>query len=330
MQEQDLKELGIFRIPVPIPFPQAGGPANIYVIEEDEGILLFDTGLGTEPSLQALAEGLSRIGRRFEEVNRIVLSHGHVDHYGAASWIMEQAGHPIPIHLHSADADNVLDSGDDWPAVLTRNRGYLLSLGMPAPALEEAIATLASGGGLGRRLSAVDPLQAGQVFRCRRVTLEVHHMPGHTPGVCCLYDRAHRLLFSADHLLENVSPNPLMDLRPRNGQEPLRPLISYFQSLDRVRALAIDLVLPGHAAPFPDPAEVIESLTAFYARRQDKILHALKRGPMTVFEVMRRLFPLKSGFELVLTMSEALGNLEVLEDRGAVERYVRDGLVYFR
>ena len=38
-----LGELGIRRIPVPVPFPEAGGPANVYVIDEaDGGVALFD------------------------------------------------------------------------------------------------------------------------------------------------------------------------------------------------------------------------------------------------------------------------------------------------
>ena len=68
MQEHELGKLGIFRIPLPIPFVQAGGPVNAYVVEEESGLLLFDPGLGTKQSQAALAEGLALIGHRFDEV----------------------------------------------------------------------------------------------------------------------------------------------------------------------------------------------------------------------------------------------------------------------
>jgi len=71
--------------------------------------------------------------------------------------------------------------------------------------------------------------------------------------------------------------------------------------------LAIDLVLPGHAEPFGAHLDVIESLHAFYRRRQAKLLDLLQRGPRTVYELMRELFPSSSAFELFLTMSETLG-----------------------
>ena len=263
MNENDLSDLGIFRIPVPIPFRQAGGPVNAYVVEEDNGILLFDAGIGMEKSQAAFAEGLARTGHRFEEINRIILSHGHIDHYGAAAWILEQAGRSIPILIHSADAGKVVESGPGLTAMLRRNSGYLARLGVPLPVLEEMIAAIGRETGMARRLAKVAPLIPGEKFRCRHVTLEVHHMPGHTPGLCCLYERDRRLLFSADHLLEHVSPNPLIELGADGEPAPFKPLVSYFASVERVRALPVDLVLPGHATPFTAHADVIDSLSGF-------------------------------------------------------------------
>jgi len=330
IQEHELGDLGIFRIPIPIPFRQAGGPVNAYVIEEDNGVLLFDAGIGTEQAQEALSKGFARTGHRLEDVTRIVLSHGHIDHFGAAAWVREQIGREIPILIHSADAGKVLESGTDLPALLKRNSRYLSMLGMSLPVLEEMIDVIRRESGLGRRLAEVMPLLPGDRFRCRHVTLEVHHTPGHTPGLCCLYEPDRRLLFSADHLLEHVSPNPLIELGLDGEPSPFKPLISYFKSVEHVRALAVDLVLPGHATPFSAHAEVIDSLSAFYELRQAKLLDALERGPLTVYELMSKLFPSGSAFELFLMMSETLGNLELLEDRGKVLRETDGGFIQFR
>lgn len=330
MKEDQLADLGIFRIPVPIPFPGAGGPANAYIIENEHGFMMFDTGLGTPESLAALSEGLAQTGHRFADVNRIILSHGHVDHFGAAAWIREQADREIPVSIHEADAGKVLKSGPDWAALLIRNRGYLSTLGVPADIIAETEAILSMNPELGRRLANVIPLIPGEKIQCRQVTLEVLHMPGHTPGVCCLYDREHRIFFSADHFLQNVSPNPLLDLRPTGEPPSFKPLLAYFASIRRVRSMPIDLVLPGHAAPFPGHREVIDSLAAFYDRRRARILDALKNGPLTVYETMKALFVFEGGFELILMLSETLGNLEVLEDRGKIRRETDRGVIRFR
>src|SRR5574340_588925 len=92
MTDAALAELGVHRVPIPIPFPQAGGPVNVYLVEEaGGGLLLFDSGLGTPEAQAALEAGFRALGRRFDEVTRIVVSHGHVDHYGAARFVQERS-----------------------------------------------------------------------------------------------------------------------------------------------------------------------------------------------------------------------------------------------
>jgi len=329
MKESELAKLGIFRIPVPVPFPQAGGPANVYLIEEQQGFLLFDTGLGTESSCKALEDGLAQTGHRLKEVTRIILSHGHIDHFGAAAWIQEQAGRKIPISIHAADASKVLASGANWPTLLRQNKWYFSHLGVPESLIDETAAMLARGGGLGKQLEEVTPLVPGEKIRCKHVCIEVLHMPGHTWGLCCLYDPDHKLFFSADHLLEHISPNPLMELHSQGQPLSFKPLVAYFKSIEKVRALDIDLVLPGHAVPFHGHLRVIESLLDFYQRRQLKLLTVLEGGPLTVYQAMKELFSSGNGFELILMISETLGNLEVLEEKGKVKREKRGNLFLF-
>jgi glyoxylase-like metal-dependent hydrolase (beta-lactamase superfamily II) len=331
MKEEDLRKLGIFRIPIPIPFRQAGGPVNAYVIEEEDGgIMLWDVGIGGEQSQAALAQGLDRIGYGFKDVNRIVVSHGHVDHYGAAVWVQERMGRTIPVMIHSADAGKVLESSPDLVTMFERNNRYLMSLGIPLAVLEEIMGAVHRESGFGRRLAEVTPLLPGDIFRCKHTTLEVLHMPGHTPGLCCLYDREHRLFFSADHLLEHVSPNPLIELQEDGEPTSYKPLITYFECISRARALPIDLVLPGHSTPFTAHRKVIDSLFQFYERRQSKLRAVLRLRPLTVYEAMQALFPLSHSFELFLMISETLGNLELIETRDQIKRDLDKGVIRFR
>jgi glyoxylase-like metal-dependent hydrolase (beta-lactamase superfamily II) len=162
------------------------------------------------------------------------------------------------------------------------------------------------------------------------VALEVHHMPGHTPGVICLYDRARRIFFSDDHLLEKVSPNPLIELGPGGEEGAWRPLVAYLESVGRLHALEVELVLPGHAEPFGGHRHVIDALVQFYGKRQARIRTALSARPLAAFEVMREIFPRASPRELFLTISETMANLEVLEARGEVARELEGGVYRFR
>jgi glyoxylase-like metal-dependent hydrolase (beta-lactamase superfamily II) len=334
ISEAELAALGVHRIPVPIPFPQAGGPVNAYLLEEADGaITLFDAGLGSAEAQVALEAGFARLGRRLDEVRRIVVSHGHVDHFGAARFVAERreasAGHAPPVYCHPADAPKITEGGRRWRDTLPHYGAYLVRLGVPP----EVLAAVARAGersfGLARRVKEALPIGEGDVLETRSLRLEVLHMPGHTPGLLCLYDRERRIFVSDDHLLERVSPNPLIELGPNGEAGLFRPLIAYLASIARMRALEIDVVLPGHGPPFSGHREVIDRLTAFYAKRQRRILELLAAGPLTPWQLSRALFPAAKPEETFLTASETIANLEVLEAEGRVARGEERGTLRF-
>jgi len=331
MTEADLADLGVFRIPVPVPFPQAGGPVNVYLVEEaGGGFLLWDSGLGSPEAIAALEEGFRRLGRRFDEVTRIVISHGHVDHYGAARFVEERHGGELSIYAHEADHAKVADSGWRWRDRLPHYGAYLARLGVPAEVLVAIAKAGEKGFGLARRVREVRAIGEGETIATRHLSLRVLHMPGHTPGLICLHDAPRRLFFSDDHLLEKISPNPLIELGPNGEEGFFRPLISYVANVERMRALDLDLVLPGHGPPFSGHREVIDRLLAFYGKRQARIREVLDERERTAWEVSVALFPGARPADAFLAISETVANLEVLEERGEASRSLVDGVYRFR
>jgi glyoxylase-like metal-dependent hydrolase (beta-lactamase superfamily II) len=321
LTEADLRDLGVHRIPVPVPFPQAGGPVNVYVVEEaGGGFFLFDSGLGSPDGQQAIEAGLARIGKRFEDATRIVVSHGHVDHYGAARFVQERHGGDLPVYAHPLDAPKMIEGGWRWKDQAPRYGAYLARLGVPAEVLAHVARATGAGFELARRVREARPIGEGEVLRGREVAFEVMHMPGHTPGLLCLYDRARRIFVSDDHLLERISPNPLIELGPNGEEGFFRPLLAYLASVGRMHQLDVDLVLPGHGAGFSGHRAVIDSLVTFYGKRQAKIREVLSAGPRTGWEVTAALFPWAKPRDAFLTVSETVANLEVLEARGEIAR----------
>ncbi len=318
--ERDLADLGVHRISVPVPFPEAGGPVNAYALEDrDGGLLLFDCGLGSPEAEAAMAAGLRRIGRSPRDIRRVIVSHGHVDHYGGARTLLEQAGHDVPVEAHPRDIPKMAEGYPRWRDMIPRYGVYFAKLGVPPETMAEAAQEIAGGFTLARRIPRVEPLDLSRPLRLAHATFEPMHMPGHTPGLLCLYDPEHRLFISDDHLLEHVSPNPLIEIGP-NGEEDWRPLVAYLESVARLRELEVDLVLPGHATPFTGHREVIDRLLAFYGKRQDRLCARLQTGPATAWELTRSLFPAAPARATFLTVSEAIANVEVLEARGKVVR----------
>lgn len=318
---------GVTRIAVPIPFPEAGGPANVYVIEEEGGgVALFDAGIGTREGREALEEGFRRAGLSFGDIRRIFVSHGHLDHYGYARAAQEASGAPVFVHVR--DHDKV--TGRDRTAQrLGLYEAYLTKLGAPPSLLEHVKVHFQDWRRMARPLEHVEPLEPGTVLKFKHFEAEVLHLPGHTPGLVCLWDSKSRTLFSDDHLLERVSPNPLLDLEGHDEPQH-KALLEYIRSALKVRELPVEQVLPGHAEPFSGHRPLIDRLLGFYEKRQARLLELLaKQGPQTPAALAPQIFPNVRAHHLYLTLSEVMGNLEVLESKGRVARKTRDGRILF-
>ena len=313
-----LQALGVKRLAIPIPFRAAGGPVNVYLIDNADGSLtLFDSGLGTDEARADLVRGFAEAGRRLEEVTRILVSHGHIDHYGAAKFVVGRSG--AKVFVHPLDASKVTASGR-WVEQLEVYRAYFLKLGVP----EDFITSMAKMAGdterYAERVDAVEPLADGQRFTFARFEAEVLHLPGHTPGLVCLHLAKEKILFADDHALARVSPNPLIELDARGEAHKFQSLVSYIASAKKVRELELEWILPGHGAPFRDHRAVLDGLFGFYAKRQEKIVAALTLRPMTACELLAEVFPRGRISETYLMLSEIVGNLEVLEAAARVRK----------
>jgi glyoxylase-like metal-dependent hydrolase (beta-lactamase superfamily II) len=314
--EAVLRALGIHRLPMPVPFPDAGGPVNAYAIEDGRGgVLLFDTGIGTPEGVAALNAGAAGAKVDLRRCTQVVVSHGHVDHFGNAQLLSEQSG--APVRIHPGDMEKVVGE-DVWEARAPTYTAFLRRQGVPEDQLPRLVAIGRHTGKYSRRVdpARVRPLTEGEQLRAGKARLDVLHLPGHTPGLVCLWDAQHRLLFADDHLLARISPNPFLELLDERTTR--RALVQYLHSIARIRALDVEWVLPGHGAPFQGHRAAIDSLLRFYLRRQEKLLEVLAGGPRTPVELSHALFGPQEGARLYLTLSEVVGNLEVLEDAGRV------------
>jgi glyoxylase-like metal-dependent hydrolase (beta-lactamase superfamily II) len=100
--ELDLIALGIWWIPIPL--AGAGGRVNAWAIEDvDGGIALFDCGQGAPESLSALVNGLAEAGATLDDIQRIVISHAHLEHCGGAGRILETARREVTVFASAAD-----------------------------------------------------------------------------------------------------------------------------------------------------------------------------------------------------------------------------------
>jgi glyoxylase-like metal-dependent hydrolase (beta-lactamase superfamily II) len=317
--DERLRELGIWRFPIPTPF--SGSAVNVYLIEDaGGGVALLDTGVSGREATGALAEAFCRLGIGLGDVRRIIVTHGHPDHFGAAQWIVEHAGRDVPVLAHPGDIPKIDDSGPPWAEQLPRYEMHLARHGVPHDVLLQSAYKQMKGEVNARRVSGVQSLADGQILRFRHFEATVLHLPGHTPGLVCLFDGVNGTLFSSDHLLEDVAPSFEVELGPDGRATPFRPLVEHLDSLRLTRSLDVRTVLPGHGAPFGRHREVVDNVLRVCAERQARISEQLANGPKTAWGIARALFPRSSSTHVAPTLFQTLANLEVLEARNEVVR----------
>jgi glyoxylase-like metal-dependent hydrolase (beta-lactamase superfamily II) len=306
-----LAALGVTRLALPIPFVRAG-PVNGYLIENTDGSLtLFDAGLTTEESISALESGFEQTGRRLEEVSRILVSHGHVDHFGLAREIQRRSG--ATVYIHPADWNKVL-VGRSFPPI----DDYLRKLGVPEELFARIDLAHRTTEAYGERLPEVEPLQDGQRLAFARFEAEILHCPGHTPGLVCLHIPSRRILLTADHLLEHVTPNPVFELGEKGEEDKFQALVAYLESAQRVYSMDLEWLCPGHGKPFQNHRKILDSQLAFSRRRRARIAAGLEGASKAAFEVVSDIFRESSSMHVFLMISEVIGNIEVLEREGTV------------
>jgi len=291
------------------------GPVNSYVVDRDP-LTLVDCGPQTEDAWDDLVAGLAGLGRWPEEIGRLIITHGHVDHWGLAARIVARSGAEVLAHARLAAW--MADFASEWQRRLAYLTLLCTEMGVPAG---EMVAMNRGVKGLGRFAAAVPAtrlLDAGDELTLAGHAWTVHYTPGHATGHLALHQPETRSLIAGDHLLAEVSSNPVLEAPARGERDRPRMLPLYVESLARVAALTVLWVFPGHGRPFQGHRRLIKRRLELHEGRAARLLALLQEAPADCYTLSRRLFPALEGVDLFLGFSETLGHLDLLEDRGQV------------
>ena len=352
----------LFRITTFCPELVGPGPVHVYLIEDD-ALILVDTGLPTllaknlfylwrsqkmprdvreledDLSEREILDGIELAGHRIEEIDFIVVTHGHPDHYLMGNWLVERSGARVAAHV----ADSGAISNRWWMLEFWIKRARAMAaMGMPLPvpgkpgAVHSGDRSSRKGSGSSSQLELdslplalpVDlplgydgPLNLGGFLS---PFIRVHHCPGHSAGSIGLLlsddEGGGEALLCGDTLLNPITPHP-------------EDLLVYLRTLKRLKTLKkVTLTLPAHGDPIPDLQERIAFLQKHHRNRL-RFTYQSCRKPTSVWQVATRpryfdtyVDPNKTN---PLAAQEAFVHLELLRMVGAVSvDRVQDGVHY--
>ncbi len=196
--------------------------ANHFVSRASRPVLI-DTGY--KDDFEKTRRAIKAVGVDLADISLIINTHTHCDHMGGNRAVQERSGcevalHPIGRHF--------IDTRDDWS---TWWRYY----GQEADFFD-----------------CTRSLADSEVVRIGRHQFTVIHTSGHASDGIVLYHEKERLLLSSDTLWEN-------DLAVVTERiEGSTAVFQSLASLDRIAALDVRRVYPGHGPPFDDCAGAID------------------------------------------------------------------------
>jgi glyoxylase-like metal-dependent hydrolase (beta-lactamase superfamily II) len=301
---------GILRITFALPL--GIDHVHCYALQREDGSwLVIDTGLGVP---DAQARWRSVLQEHDLRVARIVITHFHPDHVGAAAPLAELTG----AHVHQGAVDYA-QCVRAWGGEQSFERlvAYMREHGLPA---EEAEQLRVDGNRLARFVHYVrdpEPLAPGDDVD----GWDVLHLPGHADGHLCLLRDG--VLIAGDALLATITPN--VGLYPEARPDPLG---DYLDSLSRIVELAPATAYAGHGDTIEDPPQRARDLIEHHHERLARTREALSDEPRTAYDVSLTLFP--GTLTPVLrrfALAESRAHLEYLALRDQAARSEGDGRV---
>lgn len=312
---------GIACLPVPTPF--AVGRVNCYLIDDDP-LTLVDSGPNSGTSLTTLEAALAEHGRRVEDLERIVLTHQHIDHIGLAQILADRSGAEVVALEALAPwlagyGDNMEDDDRFAEAIMARH-------GIPEDIRYALRAVSAQFRAWGAKVAVTTTVRDGDELAFAGRSWRVHHRPGHSPSDTVFFDEASRELIGGDHLIKHISSNPLI-ARPLDGSDGDRPqaLRIYLDSLAATREMDVARVWPGHGDPVDDHVAVIDERVRLHARRAEKLHRLIAERPRSAYELAQAMWGNVAVTQAYLTLSEVLGHTDLLMNDGRVREVEETG-----
>lgn len=271
---------------------------HCYLLPRDDGSwIAVDTGLGVPDAGERWRAVLERLDG---PVTRILITHFHPDHVGAAADLAELTHAPV-----SQGREDYEQCVRAWGELRRPERfpDDMRANGVPDDEIDVFRGQAAMLRQMVRFVPDPEPLAPGDEVDGWRVL----HLPGHADGHLAFVRDG--TLVAGDALLLSITPN--VGLYPDSRPDPLG---DYLASLEQIAELEPRIAYGGHGDPIRDPAGRARELIAHHDERLEQAAASLSGEGRTAYELSFSLWPEQ--------LSPALRRFALAETRAHLEYLV--------
>jgi len=311
----------IYRIEVPL----SGNPLksiNSYLVKGKGRNLIVDTGMDTDECRSALLQALKLLKVDLKNSD-FFISHLHVDHIGL---VFQLASDRSTVFFNRPDLE-FMKRVNFWDSAAK----FLSMHGFPQKELREVLKKHPASHFKLEDAEIFTILGEGDTLKVGDYLFQCLETPGHTNGSMCLYEPQKKILLSGDHILGDITPNIPLNIDSTNN-----PLKNYMQSLEKIFAINVDLVLPGHRGIFVNCRQRIKELMSHHRQRKEEILAILRKKADSAYHIASQTsWDLTESWENSpvvqkwFAIIEILSHLKDMEEEGSVSSYqIKDKYFY--
>ena len=289
------------------------------VLIEGEVLTLVDTGINESESVTALENAICGRGHRVEDLQQIVITHAHPDHFGAARQLAARSGATVVADPVSAE---VLHNYPTGSREFSESRStFIREAGAPEQFYDQLRSRSFRSWAPPEPIPISRTVDDGDQIAMGDATWQVVQTPGHAISEISFVDRASRTLLSGDVVLGRGGAS--VTLYPYPTGRPGRWVLDILDSLDRLARFQPERILPGHGPEIFDGSQAIADRRAGILRRLEQAERLVHEKPLAAWQASLLMYNRSTGSWA--TLFQTIGYLEALEAEGKIRSTVEDG-----
>jgi len=254
--------------------------ANIFVIVDQDGLNLIDTGLNDVICFEGVAGGIQQMRLEISDIHTILLTHGHTDHIAGTNIISEQCN-PVILMPEKSIPE----------ATEPETQAHII---LPS-SVREIVPKLKDYDILGNFKDTcgkwwiknvdISPVRDGDEIKLGKYTFQAIHVPGHDIGLMVFYEPDIKSILTTDLLRSSGLGSALPWYASTAGG-----VESYLKSLDKIKNLPVQDAFPSHGSIESPFTVMVEDTRSVLLEREAEIVASLKMGPRTCEQLDAALF----------------------------------------